>query len=114
MPDHVPGRTNGLDVIWLDKRLDQVERRCTLTHELIYIERQHTGCQLPAVEIEVCLEAARRLIPIGDLVSVLRWSNYAHEMADELWVTTEVLMDRLTSLSPDELSILLATEAQAH
>ena len=114
MPDSVPGRTNGVDIIWMDKRLDQVERRCTLAHELIHIERQHTGCQQPSVELELSLETARRLIPIEDLPRALRWSNRPYELADELWVTQNVLSDRLSSLSQHEFQILLAIEAQRH
>lgn len=114
MPDLVPGRTNGVDIIWMDKRLDQVERRCTLTHELIHIERNHTGCQPASVELEVSMETARRLIPIDDLANALRWSNRPHELADELWVTHNVLTDRLRGLEPEELQLLLATEVQHH
>lgn len=114
MPDLVPGRTNGVDIIWMDKRLDQVERRCTLTHELIHIERKHTGCQSASVELEVCLETARRLIPIEALVSALRWSNCPAELAEELWVTPDVLYDRVRVLTPDELALLMATELQPH
>lgn len=114
MPDPAPGRTNGVDIIWMDKRLDQVERRCTLTHELIHIEREHTGCQPASVELEVRMETARRLIPIEDLASALRWSNRAYELADELWVTPSVLADRLRAVTPEEKQLLLATEAQSH
>jgi citrate lyase beta subunit len=114
MPDLAPGRTNGIDIIWMDKRLDQVERRCTLTHELIHVERKHTGCQLAAVELEVSMETARRLIPIADLANALQWSTRPYELADELWVTQNVLTDRLRGLAPEELQILLATEVQHH
>jgi len=114
MPDLVPGRTNGVDIIWMDKRLDQVERRCTLTHELIHIERNHTGCQAPSVESEVCLETARRLIPIEALTAALRWSNCPAELAEELWVTPDVLEDRLRALTPDELELLQLTVEQHH
>lgn len=114
MPGSVPGRTNGVDNIWLDKRLDQVERRCTLTHELIHIERHHIGCQPASVELEVCLETARRLIPIEDLVNALRWSNRSDELADELWVTSKVLADQMLALTPREMEFLSATETQPH
>lgn len=49
----------------------QPERRCTLTHELIHIECGHSGCQPPAVELEVRVEAARRLIPLDDRLTHL-------------------------------------------
>ena len=114
MPDQVPGRTNGLDIIWMDKRLDQVERRCTLAHELIHIERQHIGCQPAAVEEGVRAEAARRLISTEDLANALRWSTAPLEVADELWVTPEVLEDRLLFLSPSDAAFLAGVEYQKY
>ncbi len=114
MPDLVPGRTNGVDEIWMDKRLLQVERRCTLTHELIHIERAHTSHQPEKIERQVCAETARRLITLEDLCQQLAWARSGPELADELWVTPEVLMDRITSLNADELAQLAAVELQQH
>jgi hypothetical protein len=78
--------TNGVDVIWMDKSALQVERRCSLTHELIHIEKKHTSCQPLAIERKVRAEAARRLIPIGDLAAALAWAHSFDELADDLWV----------------------------
>lgn len=114
MPDQVPGRTNGVDIIWMDKRLDQVERRCTLTHELIHIEQQHVGCQPEAIEEWVRAEAARRLIPIEDLATALTWSTSPLEVADDLWVTPSVLTDRLATLSTSDAATLAAVEYQTY
>ncbi|MFJ4168528.1 ImmA/IrrE family metallo-endopeptidase [Paenarthrobacter sp. NPDC089714] len=112
MPDGAPGRTNGIDIIWLNKALDQVERRCALTHELIHIEREHTGCQSATVEAEVRAEAARRLIPLDQLIKGLRWARSHSELADELWVTPEVLQDRFDHLGDAEWQTLLDVELQ--
>ncbi len=114
MPDGVPGRTNGRDVIWLDKRLSQVERRCALTHELIHIEHAHEGCQPPGVEAKVRAEAARRLVRLDHLAKALSWSSRIsfNELADELWVTPEVLRDRFANLTEEELLILFKVELQ--
>ncbi|MGF6835887.1 hypothetical protein QF015_004088 [Paenarthrobacter sp. TE4293] len=114
MPDGAPGRTNGVDIIWLDKSLDQVERRCTVTHELIHLERKHLGCQPPAIEAEVRAETARRLVRMDHMVKGLAWSRSFGELADELWVTPEVLRDRFTSLTEAEWAILLGVELQQH
>lgn len=114
MPDGARGRTNGVDIIWLHRGQQQTERRCALAHELVHVERNHTGCQAAPVELQVCLETARRLIPIEALVSALRWSNCPDELADELWVTPDVLKDRMRGLTSDELALLLATELQPH
>jgi len=114
MPDNVPGRTNGTDIIWLDNRLQQVERRCVLAHELVHVERRHIGCQPPAVERSVRIETARRLIPIGELCRHVAWARSHAELADELWVTEMVLTDRLSSLTPDETTALSMVEVQTH
>ncbi|VXB25968.1 conserved hypothetical protein [Arthrobacter sp. 9V] len=112
MPDGAPGRTNGRDMIWLDRALNQVERRCTLTHELVHIERGHTSCQPTAVEKAVRVETARRLICLDDLAKQLAWSRSLTELAEELWVTEGVLLDRLTSLTSAEWATLKTVETQ--
>ncbi|MEV8180299.1 ImmA/IrrE family metallo-endopeptidase [Specibacter sp. NPDC078692] len=112
MPDGVPGRTDGLRVIWLDKRLQQDERRCALAHELVHMERGHDGCQSPGIEYQVCVETARRLILIEDLCSSAAWARSHQEHAEDLWVTPEVLTHRLTSLTPNETAQLSLVEHQ--
>lgn len=114
MPDDVPGRTNGIDMIWIDNRLQQLERRCVLVHELVHLERRHVGCQPASVERAVSIETARRLIPIEQLCRHAAWSRSLHELADDLWVTGNVLTDRLTSLTPEESADLNAVEHQTH
>lgn len=100
------GLTDGVSRIWLDDRLNQVERRCVLTHELRHLEMGHRSCQPLRVEMEVCLHAARKLISLRDLVSVAPWSSDLYEMADELWVTPQTLRDRLMGLRLCERRIL--------
>jgi hypothetical protein len=112
MPDGVPGRTDGLRVIWIDKRLKQDERRCTLTHELIHIERGHDGCQRPCVEPHVRVETARRLITIDAPCRTSSWARSLQGPVEDLWVTTDVLADRLESLTPDETAQLSLVEHQ--
>lgn len=97
-----PGATDGSTRIWLDPRLNQVERRCVLAHELVHLERGHVGCQPRAVERAVRAEAARRLVTTEDLLAALPWSGSVEELAEELWVTPLVLADRLLLLSPEE------------
>ena len=112
MPDGVPGRTDGLRVIWLDNRLQQDERRCALTHELVHMEHGHDGCQEPAIEYQVCAETARRLIPIDTLCQHAAWATSIHELAGELWVTAAIVTDRLQSLTHDETAQLALVEHQ--
>ncbi|SEE24732.1 protein of unknown function [Arthrobacter alpinus] len=112
MPDGAPGRTDGLRVIWLDKQLQQVERRCALAHELVHIELGHDGCQRPCIEHEVRVVTARNLIPIGNLCQHAAWARSVQELAEELWVTADVLTDRLGSLTADETAQLSLVEHQ--
>lgn len=114
MPDDLPGRTNGIDVIWLDRRLQQTERRCALAHELEHIERQHVGCQPPAIEAQVRHAVACQLITMPQLVSGLRWARSVDELAEELWVTAEILQDRFAGLTSAEWETLYGVELQHH
>ncbi|NYE96255.1 hypothetical protein FHU41_002505 [Psychromicrobium silvestre] len=96
--NHKSALTDGVSQIWLDRRLFQVERRCSLTHELIHIERGHTSRQSAAIEEAVRAETARRLIPFDELLRHKRWALSIEELADSLWVTTSVLKDRINHL----------------
>ncbi|WP_394940726.1 ImmA/IrrE family metallo-endopeptidase [Psychromicrobium sp. YIM B11713] len=100
--EHHSALTDGVSKIWLDRRLFQVERRCSLTHELIHIERGHTRRQDPAAELSVRAETARRLIPWEELLRHKRWALSIEELADCLWVTPRVLQDRIDHLSAAE------------
>ena len=108
-----PAATNGVDLVWLDPRMLQVERRCALTHELVHIERAHVGCQPPAVEHAVRAETARRLIPLQALLDAVPWSEHLEVLADELWVTPLVLTDRLAGLTAAEREAITA-RAEVH
>lgn len=109
MPDGAPGRTDGRRRIWLDKRLQQAERRCALTHELVHLERGHTSCQGPRVERRVRAETARRLVPFEHLLEAYRWTQHPAELADELWVTVDVVRDLLEALTEGERAALAAS-----
>lgn len=100
------GYTNGVDLIYMHPVQLQVERRCTLTHELVHLERRHTGPCHQVAERAVRTETARRLIAFEQLVDAFRWSMSLEEAADELHVTLPVLMDRLARLQPDEVQTL--------
>jgi len=100
--DQVSALTDGVSIIWLDRRLLQVEKRCSLTHELIHIELSHTSRQSLRVELQVRAETARRLIPLDELLRHKRWALSLEELADCLWVTTRVLGDRIDNLTAPE------------
>jgi hypothetical protein len=81
--------------------LTQAERRTVVTHELIHAERgDETTC--PKTERRVDHEAARRLIDLDDLADTLRWALGPEEVADELHVTPDTVMARLSTLTPAE------------
>jgi hypothetical protein len=111
MPDGAPGRTDGR-VLRVDHRLQQDECRCTLTHELVHLEWGHSGCKWPRIEYKVRAETARRLILIDELCQHAAWAWGHHELAEELWVTPDVLSDRLNTLTPDDTAQLALVEHQ--
>lgn len=98
--------TNGVDEIRMRNRLLQVERRCSLAHELIHLERADTGACPPAVEAEVNREAARRLISWEHLFAGVQWARSEEELAEELWVTVKILRARAETLHAGELMAL--------
>ncbi|WP_301144650.1 hypothetical protein [Mycolicibacterium fortuitum] len=104
----LPGRIWGLqlgNMIWLCRKLNQVRRRCTLTHELIHLERGPVPADpaLAAREERTVDElAARRLIELPHLIDGLRWTRDPAELADALWVDMPTLRTRLATLDPIE------------
>lgn len=98
--------TNGNNAIWLDQDLDQVERRCAAQHEQAHIDLGHTSCTDPREESAARRMTAQKLIYWDALVDVFKWAHNAHEAADELWVTPEVLEDRLRFFHPNERALL--------
>lgn len=111
LPEGVDARTNGVDRILMDKWLLQVERRCALAHELQHIRMGHRGHQSLRIELMVRVIVARRLISLEDLIAAYRWAgDDLWEIADELWVTPEVLWDRLTHLDAKERDALHALD----
>lgn len=107
LPTSILGVTDGKN-IWLQERMTQAERRCTLMHELTHIEYGHTSCQPPAVEQRVHQEVARKLIPLASLADVLTWASSELEAAEELWVDVATLRARLDGLTVSEQALLAA------
>lgn len=98
--------TNGNNAIWLDQDLLQVERRCAIQHEQAHIDLGHTNCDDLREEQAARRLTAQKLIDWDDLVDAFKWAHTAFEAADELWVTPEVLEDRLRFLHPNERTLL--------
>lgn len=100
--------TDGRNIIYMDPRLSQVQRRCAITHEQVHIDLGHTGGCDSRDEAKTREITARLLIDMGDLLSAYRWAEHLDEVADELWVTPQVLRDRIDNLTRDELRQLVA------
>jgi hypothetical protein len=106
LPPNVLGDTDGVGHIRMAKGQLQVERRCTITHEMIHVERGDAGCDARA-ELLVRRETARRLIPIRTLGDAyLFWGDDLAALAEELWVDEDVLQTRLEHLHPAERGYL--------
>ncbi|WP_108724372.1 ImmA/IrrE family metallo-endopeptidase [Geodermatophilus chilensis] len=117
LPSGLLGFTHLADgVIVLDRRLSQVERRCTLTHELEHVHRGPVPAdrRLAAREERVVDElAARRLVSLRELMEALLWSDNEHEVADELWVDVPTLRTRIAELAAEEQVAIDARLADA-
>jgi hypothetical protein len=99
MTDGVAARTDGVD-IWIDDRLNEVQEKCAIVHEEIHIERGHSTVQPEAVEMGVRYEAARRLLPDSGIGSCS--GSTLAQVARNLGVTRQVLMDRAATLTDEE------------
>lgn len=102
MPDGVAAKSDGVDTIWLDDRLNEVQERCAIEHELVHIERGHTTVQTEAVEFEVRYETAKRLLPLEAVVGACKEGKSLAGIARELQVTRQVLMDRAATLTDEQ------------
>lgn len=104
MPDGVPARTDGVD-IYVDDRLNDIEVRCHVEHELVHIEWGHSTLQSEAVEMAVRYETAKRLLPLEKVVGVCKEGRSLGAVARELGVTKQVLMDRAATLTDEQAMI---------
>lgn len=113
-----PGLLGCLDhaqrTIWLDSRLTDVERTCTLAHELghLALDVVLDGQVRPAAERKVDRWAARHLLPIHCLARAFTWAANVPEIADELGVDVHTLRARLRSLTDDEQDAVMMALAK--
>ncbi|HEU5270905.1 MAG TPA: ImmA/IrrE family metallo-endopeptidase [Jatrophihabitans sp.] len=98
---------DGGAVIALRAGTSAAQRRCTLAHEIVHLERGLRDCGqwLHREEQAVHRTAARRLITLADLVAALRDLGGADDpgaLAQALDVDRETLSVRLATLDRDE------------
>lgn len=105
--DGVLGQTDGSTVIYMHPDQSQAQRRCTLAHELAHIELGHINGATPREEAAAREHAARRMISLDRLMDALRWAESMEEVADELWVDHQMLIDRIDTLTKDERQALV-------
>lgn len=106
LPRKMRGCTDG-ETIWMDKGLTQVQRRETVCHETVHVERgTYPAC--PAEERTVNRISARRLIEIDELIEALREKpqQTVSELAAKLWVEEKTLRLRLDTLRPAEVKLI--------
>lgn len=110
LPPGQLGATDGRR-IWIATGLTARERRCTLAHELVHIDLDLVSDVAWASEQRVRDVTARRLLPDIDAVasSLAGGVDVATE-SDELWVTEDILTDRLTNLNDEESNHLSHVE----
>jgi hypothetical protein len=84
--------------------LTQAQRRSTLAHELVHLERGslHVGGCVAREEDAVDREAACRLITWDALVEAMIWCHNEHELAEHLHVDLPMVIARLRALSERE------------
>lgn len=93
-----------LATVSLRRGMTQAQRRTTVLHECLHVERGPVPATLAGrEELRVEKETARLLLPDLDVVAaVLAWAHDLHEAADELWVDEQALRVRLEHLRPGE------------
>lgn len=94
--------------ISLRNDLTYAERRCTLEHELLHLERGPAPLGwVEQDEERVRRETARRMLPdIREVGEALAWATCEEEAADELAVDVPTLRYRLRHLHPAERGYL--------
>lgn len=111
--DLPPGLMGCLDhhqrAVWLDSRLTEVERTCTLAHECghLALDAVIDKMVITAHEWKVDQWAARRLVPVRCLARAFTWSSQLSEIADELGLDQRTLRARLRGLTDDEQDVVM-------
>jgi Zn-dependent peptidase ImmA (M78 family) len=100
----------GENVILVDEHISRAERRCALAHEIAHMDTGDRPTELCwfAARQETAADrvAARRLVDVEELASVIRWCRDPREIAEELEVTLSVLAMRGSMFHPAERGLI--------
>lgn len=104
LPDGLLGLTDhSARTVTLTAGMTQAQRRSTMAHEIGHVERGPVPEHIEHIEERaVDVLAARRLIPLEQLIDAARWARCTHELAEDLWVDEATLRVRLDHLHPSE------------
>lgn len=107
---------NGVPVkVVLHERLTQVQRRCTLAHELEHLDRGAPCETLRAsIEARIVKATARYLLPDLEILAATLAAYDLRRAADELWVTFPLLVERLRALTDRELDLVTDARSKLH
>lgn len=110
--DGVASLTDGVS-IWVDDRLNEVQERCAVEHELEHVARGQGSAQTEPVEMSVRYAVACRLLPFESMQRGCHMGGTLAAIARELRVTRQVLMDRAATLDDQQSAELGCRECQA-
>lgn len=95
--------------IVLANDLTQVQRRCAIAHELEHLDRGQPCDSLRAsIERRVVDATAKYLLPDLELLAETLAVYDMHRAALELWVTFPVLVERLRTLTDDQVAAVMS------
>lgn len=109
LPDDLCGYTDGR-TIWLNPKLSEAGRRCTLEHELVHCERGLPPEYLAdKEERKVDKIAAHRLVTTKQLVEIIVWTQNTGNRRVLSWylnLDLTMLDVRLSTSTPQERALI--------
>lgn len=108
LPAGVLAATDGHANVVMRDTLLQRERRVAIAHEMEHLEHADACGQASAVEDAINAKIARELIPLDALIDAARWDRRITVMAEELWVTEDLVVTRIETLTDDESALVTA------
>ena len=114
LPKGVLAATDGHKHVVMRDTLLQRERRVVIAHEMEHLEHKDSCGQTLAVEDAINTKIARDLIPLPHLIDAARWDRRIAVMAEELWVTEQLVITRIETLDAHEEETLTRALEDQH